>query len=88
MISGNPISFATAMAVSRSLTGSSVPGSTGTSASRRKGSRGHLVAHHVEQFVIRADEGDSRIGAGLRELGVLREEPVARVDRVDIFSLC
>ena len=44
--------------------------------------RGDLVARHLEHVLGRADEGDAGLGGGLRELGVLGEEPVARVDRV------
>ncbi len=41
-----------------------------------------LVAGELEHLGGRPDEGDARVGARLGEVGVLREEPVARVDGV------
>ena len=44
--------------------------------------RARLVAGQGEHVGGRSDEGDAGVGARLGELGVLREEAVARVDRV------
>ena len=46
------------------------------------GDRPGLVAGQRQHLGGRADEGDAGVGAGLGELRVLREEAVARVDRV------
>ena len=46
---------------------------------------GDLVAELVEQLGPRADEGDAGRVAGPRELGVLGEEAVAGMDRVDLL---
>jgi len=43
---------------------------------------GDLVAHGPDRVGARPDEHDPRVGARLREGGVLGEEPVARVDRL------
>ena len=42
----------------------------------------HLVAHHLDRLGRRPDERDAACGDGPGEVGVLREEPVARVDRL------
>jgi hypothetical protein len=43
---------------------------------------GGLVAHRGDRGGARADEHEAGVDAGLRELGVLRQEAVAGVDRV------
>jgi len=48
---------------------------------------GRFVAESLEELHARADERDPRRQAGGGELGVFREEPVARVDRVDVVRL-
>ena len=53
----------------------------------REPPRGDLVAEQVEQLGPRADEHDPGPLAGPGELGVLGEEAVARVDRVDVLRL-
>ena len=45
-------------------------------------SRARLVAEQLELLRRRADEGDLRLGAGARQPGILRQEAVARMDRV------
>ncbi len=47
-----------------------------------QGARGRLVAHHFEQFRPRTDKGDAGLLAGAGELGILREESVARMNHV------
>jgi hypothetical protein len=47
--------------------------------------RGHLVAEHVEQLGARPDEPDAPRLAGAGEVGVLGQEPIPRVDRLDPF---
>ena len=42
----------------------------------------HLVAELAHDFGTGADERDAGVGAGLGEIGVLRQETVARMDRV------
>ena len=42
----------------------------------------HLVAHHLDGLGRRADEGHAPLGDGPGEVGVLGEEPVARVHAV------
>ena len=49
-----------------------------------RGDGARLVAGELEDLRRRADEGDAVGGALLGELGVLRQEPVAGVDRVDV----
>ena len=44
---------------------------------------GDLVAELFERLDARADEDDARLVAGPREVRVLRQEAVARMDRVD-----
>ncbi|MPM28182.1 hypothetical protein SDC9_74701 [bioreactor metagenome] len=46
-----------------------------------------LVAGHLQGLLGGADEGDAVRGAGLGEVRVLREEAVARVDRVGLGLL-
>ncbi len=46
-----------------------------------------FVAHQVEQFRVGSDEGDSRLGAGAGEIGVLGEESVPGVDQIDAVVL-
>ena len=43
---------------------------------------GRLVAHDVDGSRCRADKHDTRLGAGTGERGVLRQEAVARVNRL------
>ena len=52
------------------------PGLLGGDAAR------HLVAHHLDGLGRRADEGHAPLGDGPGEVGVLGEEPVARVHAV------
>jgi hypothetical protein len=49
---------------------------------RHRLSRCRLVAHHADLLRRRTDEGDVGGDTSLRELGVLGEEPVARVNGV------
>ena len=53
----------------------------------RELARGHLVSQQIEQLGPRPDEDDARPGAGPGELGVLRQEAVAGMDRVDVLGL-
>jgi len=53
----------------------------------RLGTRGGLVGELVHHVDGRADEGDARGVTRLNELGRLREETVARVDRVHVVLL-
>ncbi len=46
------------------------------------GHRAGLVAGQLQDPGVGSDEGDARVRAGLGQLGVLRQEPVARVDGV------
>ncbi len=46
------------------------------------GHRARLVAGQLQDAGVGADEGDARVGAGLGQLGILRQESVARVDGV------
>ncbi len=48
----------------------------------RMGAGARLVAEEVELLGRRTDEDQSRLGAGLREGGILRQEAVARMHRV------
>src|SRR5690606_18187471 len=48
-----------------------------------KAPRRGLVAERLEQLRVRPDERDPRLFAGARQVGILRQEPVARVDGVD-----
>ena len=41
-----------------------------------------LVAHHLDGFGIRTDEGDPAFGYGAREIGVFGEESVARMHSI------
>ena len=43
---------------------------------------GDLVACHFEHVASRADEGDARVGGGLRQVRILGKEAVAGVDRI------
>ena len=45
---------------------------------------GRLVAECLEELHAWADERDPRRQAGGSELGVFREKPVSRVDRIDV----
>ena len=49
---------------------------------RGQRTRARLVAEEGELFDRGADEGDTRLRTGLREVGALAQEPVARVHRV------
>ena len=53
----------------------------------RQPPRRRLVAQQVEQIRARANERNSRGGAGSRQRGIFREKTVARVDRVDAALL-
>ncbi len=48
----------------------------------RKLARGQLVAQHLEQLRRRPDKDDPRLVARPREIGIFRQEPVPRVNRV------
>src|SRR6202035_5290292 len=50
----------------------------------RQPTGGELVAELLEHFDTRADKGDAGLGAGAGEMGVLRQEAVARMDGVDL----
>jgi hypothetical protein len=54
---------------------------------RHRLARGGLVAHHADLLRRGADERDVGRGAGFRELRVLGQEAVARVDRVGAGDL-
>ena len=54
----------------------------------RRVARGHLVAERAHHVGRRADPADARIDHGLREFGVLGQEAVAGVDRIDIGLPC
>jgi hypothetical protein len=71
-----------AVAVGERLVGA---GQGGHADPRGEGAGGGFVAHHLEQVRTGADERDPRAFAGARELGVLAEEPVAGMDRLDPF---
>src|SRR5580704_11476183 len=49
----------------------------------RKSPRCRLVAQQVQQVRTRANESDTRRGAGSRERGIFGEKTVARMDGVD-----
>jgi hypothetical protein len=53
----------------------------------RHGPRARLVAERAHRLGARADEGDAGGVAGLHEIRVLRQEAVARVDRVGAAGL-
>ena len=46
--------------------------------------RAILFSHHFDDFRLRPDEGDFRCFADLSEVGVFREEPVARMDGIHV----
>ncbi len=62
--------------------GSSPPGTGRKPASSASARAARLVAERAQRGGRRADEDDARGGAGLGELGALREEAVAGVQRV------
>ena len=68
----------------RSSTGSSLPDEDRHAGLLGDLPGGDLVAELVEDLRARADEGDARLVAGAGELGVLGQEAVAGVDRVDL----
>ena len=60
----------------------SPPGTTGTPAAAIVGARALFFAHHANGFARRPDERHAPRRAELGEIRVLREKPVARVERV------
>ncbi len=48
--------------------------------------RGAFVRHHLDRFRGRSDERDAAIGTCTSKLGILGQEPVARVNRVRTAS--
>ena len=48
---------------------------------------GGLVTHHVEQLGTRTDKDNAGLFTGAGEIGILGEEPVAGVNRVDALGL-
>ncbi len=66
----------------RRASAASVPGTDRHAGPRRGGARRGLAAHQRHRLGRRADEGEPRVADGGRELLVLREKPVARVDGV------
>ena len=82
MMTGKPISSATASASSASLTMPGDPGHRRHAGLLREATRRGLVTHRADLVARGADEGDVRGPAGIGELGVLGEESVPRVDRV------
>ena len=60
--------------------GRAIPGTTGTPNWRDRGFGGDLVAHRLDRCGRRPDERDASCIECRREFGVLRKEPVARVD--------
>ena len=68
-------------------TGPSLPGNDGTPAFRTVSLAIGLVAHQLDGLGLGADELDVAGLALLGEFGVFRQEPVARMDRVDIGDL-
>ena len=87
MMTGKPIVSANASASSGSSIVPGEPGTVGTPASGGQAARGGLVAHLADLVAGRADEGDVRRLAGVGELGVLRQEAVARMDGVGAGDL-
>ncbi len=53
----------------------------------RQRARRRLVAHHLEQFGTRTDEGDSRLGTGAGKLRVLGQETVTRMNHIHTLFL-
>ena len=65
------------------VTGSSVPGTTGSPAFCASRRAAVLSPKQVKQVRARADKSNSRRGAGSRQRGIFREKSVARMDGVD-----
>jgi hypothetical protein len=65
----------------------SVPGTVGDVGLLRQPLGGGLVAEAFEQVGGGPDERDAVLGARPGQVGVLGEEPVTRVDRVDAVLL-
>ena len=84
MMTGYPSDSARAWASGPACTGASLPESTGCRP-RGQATCGDLVAEPVEHLRRGADEGDPGRRAGAGELGILGEEAVAGVDRVDFL---
>ena len=82
MASGQPTSSPKATTSSGEVNGSERPGHAGHAGRLGGDARADLVAHHLDRFGRRADEGHAAVGDGPGEVGVLREEPVAGVDAV------
>ena len=75
-------SASTSASDTRSSSGSSVPGTTGTPARDRRLPRGGLAAHQRDRFGRRPDEGQPGVAARGGEVLVLGEEAVAGMHRV------
>ncbi len=69
------------------MTGSSVPGRTGTPAEARQPSRSRLIPQQRKQFWSWSDEGNSRFFAGARKCGIFGQESVTGVDSVNALLL-
>jgi hypothetical protein len=53
----------------------------------REAAGGRLVAEEAQRLGTRPDEGQSRLGAGARQVRVFAQEAVARVDRIRTAGL-
>ena len=78
---GKPTSSAARTSSSTSVEGSEEP-STGTPAARAAATARALLPVSSSDLRARPDEGDARLLARPRQVGVLGQEPVARVHRV------
>jgi hypothetical protein len=77
------LSAAGFFAVSMSSGNGSLAGMTGTPTSMARFARRDLVAEQPHGLGRRADEDDAGGGAGFGEVGILRQEAVAGMNRVD-----
>lgn len=82
MAIGRPCSSANATTSSAPDTGSGVPATSGAAGALGDVPGGDLVTEVADGLRRRADPDQARVQHGLGEVGVLREEAVAGVDRV------
>ncbi len=87
MITGKPRSLATLSAFSSPSTGPSLPGRIGITGLLHRAARPRLVAEQADDVRRRADELDVAGLADLGEVGALRQEPVAGMNRVGAGDL-